>query len=406
MQTKKPVVWIFNQFAGTPDSGWGERHYFFAQHWIKEGWEVVIFSGSFNHVFKKNVKVKSGFYEEENYQGVRFVWVKNPKYNPQSVMRFVSMLIFTFRLFFMGFKKFGKPKSIVVSSMPIFPILPALYFKWMFKIPVIFEIRDIWPLTLIHLGNVKSWHPLVLFIGWFEKLAYRKSDKVVSLLPNAQKHVEAVAKKSVDFHYIPNGIDENLVGFEDIPKDLEELIPKDRFIVGYAGTIGLANALEHFVDAALSFTYDEGISFLIVGDGYLKEELMLKCANSGHVLLYPKIKKAQIQNLLTYFDVAFVGRAGTALFSHGVSANKYFDYMLAGLPILDSNNLIKDPVELSGCGLLVEPDSTYAIVEGIKRLSTISKEDRKNLGESGRKYVLSKHSIAQLSLIYSRNFGS
>jgi hypothetical protein len=122
--------------------------------------------------------------------------------------------------------------------------------------------------------------------------------------------------------------------------------------------------------------------------------------------LYPKIKKAQIQNLLTYFDVAFVGRAGTALFSHGVSANKYFDYMLAGLPILDSNNLIKDPVELSGCGLLVEPDSTYAIVEGIKRLSTISKEDRKNLGESGRKYVLSKHSIAQLSLIYSRNFGS
>ena len=159
------------------------------------------------------------------------------------------------------------------------------------------------------------------------------------------------------------------------------------------------------MDAALSFSYEEGITFLIVGDGYLKEELMLKCANSSYILFYPKIKKAQIQNLLTYFDVAFVGRAGSALFSHGVSANKYFDYMLAGLPILDSNNLIKDPVELSGCGIIVEPDSTDAIVEGVKKLSKISKEDRKNLGEAGRKYVISEHSIAQLSLYYLRNFG-
>lgn len=404
MKSKKPVVWIFNQFAGTPESGWGERHYFFAQYWIKEGWEVVIFSGSFNHVFKKNVEVKSGIYEEENYQGVRFIWVKNPKYNPQSVMRFVSMLIFTFRLFFMGFKNFGKPNSIVVSSMPIFPILPALYYKCKYKIPAIFEIRDIWPLTLIHLGNVKSWHPLVLFIGWFEKLAYRKSDKVVSLLPNAQKHVEAVAKKSVEFHYIPNGIDEDLVGFEDIPKDLQELIPEDRFIVGYAGTIGLANALEHFVDAALSFSYDEGITFLIVGDGYLKEELMLKCANSRHILFYPKIKKAQIQNLLTYFDVAFVGRAGSALFSHGVSANKYFDYMLAGLPILDSNNLIKDPVELSGCGIIVEPDSSEKIKNGIYKLHKLDKNERMDLGAYGKKYVLKEHSIKNLSINYSKLF--
>ena len=404
MESKKPVVWIFNQFAGTPDSGWGERHYFFAQHWIKEGWEVVVFSGSFNHVFKKNVEVKSGFYEEENCRGVRFVWVKNPKYNPQSVMRFVSMLIFTFRLFFMKFANFGKPNSIVVSSMPIFPILPALYFKLRFKIPVIFEIRDIWPLTLIHLGNVKSWHPLVLFIGWFEKLAYRKSDKVVSLLPNAQKHVEVVAKKSVDFHYIPNGIDDNLVGFEDIPKDLEELIPKDRFIVGYAGTIGLANALEHFVDAALSFSYEEGITFLIVGDGYLKEELMLKCAKSSYILFYPKIKKAQIQNLLAYFDVAFVGRAGSALFSHGVSANKYFDYMLAGLPILDSNNLIKDPVELSCCGIIVEPDSSEKIKNGIYKLHKLDKNERMNLGAYGKKYVLKEHSIKNLSINYSKLF--
>jgi glycosyltransferase involved in cell wall biosynthesis len=143
---------------------------------------------------------------------------------------------------------------------------------------------------------------------------------------------------------------------------------------------------------------------LIVGDGYLKEELMLKCANSRHILFYPKIKKAQIQNLLTYFNVAFVGRAGSALFSHGVSANKYFDYMLAGLPILDSNNLIKDPVELSGCGIIVEPDSSEKIKNGIYELHNLDKKERMNLGAYGKNYVLKEHSIKNLSINYSKLF--
>lgn len=395
----KSKIWVFNQFAGTPESGWGERHYYFAQYWLEAGHEVIIFSGSFNHVFKKNVIVEAGNYKEEIYKGVKFVWVKNPVYNPQSIKRFISMLIFTLRLFGLV-KKYGIPQNIIVSSMPIFPILPALWYKSKYKANVIFEIRDIWPLTLIHLGGVSKWHPLVLFIGWFEKIAYKYSNKVVSLLPNARTHIEDVAGKTVDFHYIPNGIDPVLVGNDPIPDELKSRIPEDKFIVGYAGTIGLANALEHLIEAALTFEDSDGVFFLIVGDGYLKKELMLKCQGKDHILFYPKIQKSQVQDLLRHFDVAFVGRAGSELFSHGVSANKYFDYMLAGKPILDSNNRIKDPVELSGCGIIVEPDESTAIREGVHILKSKSKSELEIMGKKGLEFVEIYHSIKNLSKQY------
>jgi hypothetical protein len=68
-------------------------------------------------------------------------------------------------------------------------------------------------------------------------------------------------------------------------------------------------------------------------------------------------------------------RNESTLFKHGVSANKYFDYILSSKPILDSNNLKKDPVELSGCGIIVQPESASAIVKGVFDMYSMSKEE-------------------------------
>lgn len=397
------IIWIFNQFAGTPESGWGERHYYFSRYWITKGYQVNIFSGSYNHVFKKNVEVR-GLYQEEIYEGVHFFWIKTPKYKATSIKRFYSMLVFMVRLFFLPVNRIGKPDVVLVSSMPIFSILSGLYFKKIYRSKLIFEIRDIWPLTLQLLGNKSSLHPAVQFIGWFEKIGYRNSDFVVSLLPNAKGHFEKVAKKTVNFQYIPNGIDVEAIGFEEIPKELQIKIPKNKFVIGYAGTIGLANALEYLVDAAAELKDDNDVFFVIVGDGYLKNKLQEKAKGLDNILFYPKIKKSQVQKLVKNFTVAFVGRNDTPLFNHGVSANKYFDYMFASRPILVSSNLIKDPVELSGCGIIVKPESVKAIVEGIQQLKNLSEEERSKMGRKGKEYVLKHHSISHLANQYTRLF--
>jgi len=397
------TIWVINYFAGTPESGWGERHFYFSKYWIKQGYQIRIISGSFNHLFKKTTEV-IGLYKNEIYEGVDFYWVKTPKYRAASIWRFYSMLIFMVKIFFLSIKKLGKPDVVIVSSMPIFPILNGYYLKKKFGSRLLFEIRDIWPLALEQLGNKSKNHPAVRFIGWFEKFGYRKSDTIVSLLPYARKHIESVAGKAVDFQYIPNGIDPKEIGDEKIPAALENQIPTDKFIIGYAGSIGLANALEYLIEAAIQLEGAKEMFFMIVGDGPLKENLEERARGCRNILFYSKIKKSQIQNLLSHFDVCFVGRNDIPLYKHGVSANKYFDYMLSGRPILDSNNYIKDPVELSECGLIVEPDSTEAIIDGILKIKSLTEGERQSMGEMGKRFVVKHHSIANLAEDYANLF--
>lgn len=397
-------IWVINQFAGNPESGWGERHYYFSKNWIEKGYRVTIISGSYNHVFHKLPHATAQF-NFDNYEGTPFCWVKVPHYNPKSVTRFWSFLVFAFKILFLPLKKLGKPDIIIVSSMPIFPILTGYWLKkWYRSKALLFEIRDIWPLTMVLLGDVSPKHIAVRFIGWFEKFGYRKADKIVSLLPNAAIHFEEIAKAGSKFEYIPNGLDEAVLSQEKLPEEIESKIPKNKFIIGYTGTIGLANALEYLIEAAGILKTDNRFYFVIIGDGYLKEELMKKSKDFGNISFFSKIRKNQVSSAIAHFDVCFVGRNDTPLFKHGVSANKYFDYMLAGKPVLDSNNFIKDPVELSGGGLIVAPDSAEAIVRGIIELNNLSELERKIMGEKGRDYVRINHNIKHLSDLYIKLF--
>jgi glycosyltransferase involved in cell wall biosynthesis len=397
-------IWVINQFAGTPTSGWGERHYYFSKNWLKEGYNVTIISGSYNHVFNELPNAPNQF-NIEIIEGTKFCWVKTPKYDPKSILRFWSFMVFAIKVYFLPIRLIGKPDIIVVSSMPIFPVLSGYWLKLRYKAKAfIFEIRDIWPLTLILLGGVSKNHPAARLIGWFEKFGYKKADKVVSLLPNAKSHIEEIAKAGSKFVYIPNGLDDGVLNKELAPLEYLEQIPTDRFVIGYTGTLGLANALEYFVEAAGFLKDDPRFFFVIVGDGYLKEELMNQSKEFGNILFFPKVRKNQVASFLQKFDLCFVGRNDTPLFKHGVSANKYFDYMLSSKPILDSNNYIKDPVELSGCGLIVKPDSADTIREGIIRMHSLGSEELMLMGQKGKEFVKEFHNITFLSNEYVKLF--
>ena len=387
------TIWVFNQFAGTPESGFGERHFYFSRYWLQQGHRVVIFSGSYNHMFMK-LPETSGKFTHEILDGVDFCWVKVPTYDPSSILRFWSMMVFAWRLLFISQNKYGKPDVIIASSMPIFPIATALLYRITRPtIKVMFEIRDIWPLTLQYLAGIGEWHPAVMFIAWFERIGYRRSDYVVSLLPNAKAHFEKIAGKQVNFVYRPNGLEKEALVDEPLDPAVENIIPQGKFIIGYTGTFALANALETFIEAAIELKHIENLHFVLVGDGYLKEKLVDMAASTSNVTFIPKIRKNQVQNVIKHFDVCFVSRHDSPLFSHGVSANKYFDYMLAGKPILDSNNYFKDPVELSGGGIIVKPESLPALISGIMEFISMSDADRAIMGAKGKKYVEEYHTI-------------
>ena len=194
-----------------------------------------------------------------------------------------------------------------------------------------------------------------------------------------------------------------MVGKEAIPQNIINLIPKDKFIVGYAGTIGFANAIEYLIEASIDIKEDN-IHFVIVGDGSLKKSYQQRVKNSKNITFINKIKKTQVQYILKYFDVCYLGRYKSPLYFHGVSYNKYFDYMLAQKPILESSELIKDQVELSGCGIIVPPENKEEIIKGVLKLFNMDKLELETLGNKGYEFVKKHHDYHHLSKLYINIF--
>ena len=402
----KKVIWIINQTAGKPDSGWGERHFYFSKQWIKKGYTVKIISGSYNHLFINQPKISNKtFTIEQIEEGISFCWVNIPKYSGGSVFKLWSMIVFAFKIMFLKSNVLEKPAIIIVSSMPIFPILSGIFLKYKFNAEkLFFEIRDLWPLTPMYLSGYSKFHPMIIFMKWLEKLGYKKADGIVSLLPNAHSYINAISKDASKFHWIPNGIDENLLKNETLPVELINKIPKNKFIVGYTGTMGMANALEYLIEASILMVNNDEVHFVLVGDGYLKESLIKKTFGNSNITFIDKINKSQVQNMLKLFNICFIGRNDTPLFDYGVSSNKYFDYMLASKPIIESSNLIKSPVELSECGVTVAPESGASIVEGILTLKNLPVKNLEIIGEKGRIYVRKYHNFDSLSTKYLKLF--
>ncbi|MCK5815851.1 MAG: glycosyltransferase family 4 protein, partial [Flavobacteriaceae bacterium] len=248
----KKTIWVLNQTAGKPTSGWGERHYYFSKKWIEKGYDVVIVSGSYNHLFHTQPTIEDKTFTLEKIEsGLTFCWVKIPEYKGDSIYKLWSMMVFAFKILRLNVEFLGKPNAIIVSSMPIFPILSGWYLKKKTKAEkLLFEIRDLWPLTPMYLKGYSKWHPMVILMRWIERFGYRRADSIVSLLPNASSYITPISKDFSKFHWIPNGIDESMLEVDEIPEEKINQIPKNKFIIGYAGTMGMANALEYFVEAS------------------------------------------------------------------------------------------------------------------------------------------------------------
>jgi glycosyltransferase involved in cell wall biosynthesis len=404
MQSK--IIWVINQTAGKPDSGWGERHYYLSKYWKQQGYKIKIISGSYNHLFLNQPEVSSKTFTEEKVEnGISFCWVKIPTYDAGSIFKLWSMIVFAIKVCFLKSKTLGSPEIIIVSSMPIFPILSGIYLKRKYKAKkLIFEIRDLWPLSPMHLSGYSKYHPIIMIMAWIERMGYRKSDSIVSLLPNAYTYIDPISKEPGKTHWISNGIDANLLEHVKAPEQIKEQIPENKFIVGYAGTMGMANALESLIEASSLLKKNDTVHFVLVGDGYLKKQLMNRTKGNNNITFIDKIDKNQVQDLLINFDVCFIGRNNTEVFNYGVASNKYFDYMLAKKPILEASNKIKSPAEMAECGINVPPDDAEAIVQGINELQQLSTSQLKNMGLRGYEYVLKYHNFEYLSRKYFKLF--
>lgn len=401
-------VWIFNQEATTPKYGYvHHRHYYLAKEYVKKGFSVSVFSSNFSHFFQQ-LPPNNNSYNYEEIDGISFCWIKSNRYdNPNGIGRIISWVYYIFLLFFIPVRKYKKPDIIVLSSTSVFPIIPAIFYKLIFKTKLIFEVRDPWPRTLIEIGGYSRYNPLILLMEIAERLSYLFSDHIVGTMPNLGVHI-ARKKKNFQFTCIPQGID-----LDFYAKDLKELdaqfvekyIPKDKFIVGYAGTIGLSNALETVIEAAkILKEINSNIHFVLLGDGKTKDELMGLAQGTDNITFAPRVAKNYVNSFLEKCDVLYDSVMAIPLYEVGLSRNKWMDYMYAGKPIIASYTGYLSLINEAHSGEIVPAGDTKLLVDKIQEYSQKPNSELIQMGMRAREFVLKNRSYEFLAGQYIQIF--
>lgn len=395
------TVWIVNQYGSTPDTGLGGRHYYLAKELARLGYKVYLIASSSHHLLREKPDIQ-GRFKIESTEGFNFVWVNMPSYlGAHSKKRVLNWLFFPLRILKLSKIISGKPDVILVSSPSPLAFLGAQRLAKIFRSRLIFEVRDIWPLTLVEIGGYSPRNPLIRLMQWIEDKAYRDSDAVISNLKNAIDHMVFRGLPKEKFVWIPNGFSKDeILHPEPLSSDVLNLIPKNKFLIGYTGTFGLANDLKNILEAAALLKSFSDIHFVLVGGGKDKESLinLAEELDLGNITFVDYIGKRQIPSVLKFFDVLIVGAKNQPMYRFGVSPNKLFDYMISGKPVLyyiDSGDY--HPVRDADCGLEIEPENPEKLSEAVLVTYNMSADQRKKMGSNARKAALGQYEYGQLA---------
>ena len=250
-------IWLISKYAAPPHyAKFPARLFLLAREFVKLGNRATLITSDSNQF--SDFPDTNHVYNHEEIDSVDIRWIKTKKYKKTaSIARVLSWFDFERKLFSMSLKNMDKPDVIIVSSLSIFSIVYGYYLKRKFKSFLVFEIRDIWPLTMTEEGGFSKWHPLVLFIGFIEKFGYKKADLIVGTMPRLDLHVKNILGYDKHFFCAPMGfvpedyLRETTTSRELIPllNPFRSLVPVDKVIVGYAGSMGITNALDPFIEA-------------------------------------------------------------------------------------------------------------------------------------------------------------
>jgi glycosyltransferase involved in cell wall biosynthesis len=390
-------ILLINHYAGSLRHGMEYRPYYLAREWVRLGHRVRIVASSRSHIRASEPDMQGAARLDETIDGVDYTWYATPPYLGNGLGRVRNMASFLGQLYADAryLAHSVDPDVVIASSTYPLDIWPAHRIARIAHARLLFEVHDLWPLSPIELGKFSRWHPFIMLLQAAENYACRNADAVVSILPKVREHLEAHGMARHKLHVVPNGADpeewlpqspglDGAIGVE-----LAHLRRRGKFIIGYAGTHGLANALDTLL-AASQLVQDERAAFVLVGGGPEKAHLQRLAGMLGltNVHFFDPVPKTQVPALLRWFDLAYIGWQRQSLYRFGISPNKLIDYMMAARPVLHSVEAGNDPVADAGCGLTVAPQDPAAVARGIRTLMAMPAAQRLAMGQRGKTYAL------------------
>lgn len=287
-----------------------------------------------------------------------------------------------------GLLRVPRPDVVLASSPPIFPMLPVWLVCKLRGIPLVFEVRDLWPASAVQMGILRN-KLLISMMSWMERLLYWQATRIVTLTAGIRDDIAARGWPAEKLHVITCGIDQHML-FPDLPAGQQirrELGWENCHIVLYLGAMGEANNLNVLLEAACH-SQDERLRYLLVGDGMRRPWLQarIKALGLKNVLILPPVPKHQARAYINAADICVVTLLDIPLFL-GAIPTKLLDYMACARPVLcgiagEAGQI----VEKAGAGVIFAPNDALRLAELVERLRH-DKDDCLRMGQRAQAYV-------------------
>lgn len=400
------ILLIHQAFVAPEESG-GTRHYEFAHYCTQQNNTFTIIASNINYKTGKNVTNGSKLVTEQRVNGIQILRAYTyPSIHRSFVWRVVAFLSFMTTSIIAA----SRPKKVDIvmgTTPPIFQAISAWITSVIHHRPFLLEVRDLWPAFAIDIGVLRN--PLLIVLScWLEKFLYNRANHILLNSPAYRDYLidRGISKEKITL--IPNGVNPEMFDPSASGEQLRQQWDlQDKFVVTYAGALGMANDIPTILRAAQKLQEEPAIHFLLVGDGKERKNLEQQAQQMAltNVTFTGPCSKAMIPSVLAASDVCVATLKNIPMF-RTTYPNKVFDYMAAGRPtILAIDGVIRKVIDASGGGIFVPPGDDHSLSIAVTSLYN-HRSQVQSMGEASRSYVVkhfNRHEHAQLFLELIKN---
>ena len=387
-------IWIINNYSTPPSYGGIVRHYYFSKYLTKMGHNVRIITSSQIHNTQVNMTESNQLITEKKMDDVNYTFVRTLSYQKNNWRRIYNMVEFSINCVRVMKKllKTGENPDIIYTSSPSpFCCYTAMRFAKKRNIPTVFEVRDLWPLSITEYNQSISENNLAIKVLYaMEKQLYKKADRIIFTMAGGKDYIRDKGWEnqiSIDkITQVNNGID--LAGFQRNLRHHKlndpELLEQKKFKIIFTGSIRSAYKLNIILEVAkLCQAKLPFIKFLIYGDGTEKDMLIKLCKenNISNVSFKRRVEKKYIPFILSNANLTLLHSKNVDINKYGMSQNKLFEYLAAAKPVLVTVKSRYSLVEEYNCGIQCqdqEPETIFNAIQSLVKLPADEYEEMSN----------------------------
>jgi len=369
--------------------------------WAAEGHEVHVLCGLPNHpTGVVPPEYRGHLVKREVVDGVHVhrTWIYATP-NSGTVRRSVAFGSFALSAVTVGQRGIPQPDVLIATSPQFLTALAGAFIARQRGVPLVAEIRDLWPASVWEVGALPRHHPIIKVLEQVERWLYRESDLVVVVSPSFQQAIaRATGQRAQDVPVITNGVqlDRWDPALDGAAVRRRFGLPQDATLAVYAGTHGMSHGLETVLQAARQAPE---VQFVLVGEGARKQDLVEQGRDIDNVTFLPGQPAQAMPEIYAMADIALVPLRDLPLF-RTVIPSKMFEIWAMETPlVLGVAGQAEDIVRRSGAGVVVPPEDPAALARAVRELGADA-ERRRQMGRAGRRFVQAEYDRKVLAQRY------